>query len=381
MERMLAIFQYTLLRNVRDKGSLMQMLFMPVVLIFILGTALSPLFQYNEISPAMLGYVNEDEGLLAGYFDEFIHSDEVGRILEVTPLLSRQEGLTKLQEGEFLALIYLDRDFSRRVQAGEKTTIELIANPGNTLRLAIVENVLESFIQGANATEALQRMGALDARYEHAGNIIEDVPVAASGIMPGSMDYYAVTMLVLFIMYGSMYSALGMSESYLGTIGHRIKGTPIRAAEHYTGMVTANIITVFVQALIVVAFTRYAFGVNWGTNIPMILLVISIMVLVAIGLGAMIIMLVKNETQASVILNIIIYVSTFIAGGYFKFPIQGTFLAALQQLSPNYRAQTAIFNTIYGGPASQTITMLGGLVLLVIATFAVAMVAERRAVH
>jgi ABC-2 type transport system permease protein len=381
MKRMLTIFQFTLLKNVRDKGSLMQMLFMPVLLIFILGTALNPLFQHNEISPTSVGYLNDDTGPLSGYFDEFIRSDDLRQVLAVAPLASREEGLEKLQDGEIVALIHLDENFSSRVLSGEKTAIEVTSSPGNTLRLSIVENVLESFIQGANATEALQRMGAPDARYVHTGNVIEDLPVAASGIMPGAMDYYAVTMLVLFIMYGSMYSAFGMSESYLATIGQRIKGTPIRAAEHYIGLVSANIITVFIQSLIVVAFTKFVYGVNWGANLPMVLLIAFILVVVSIGLGAMIIMLIRNETHASVILNVIIPVFAFIAGAYFKFPIQGSIMPALQQFSPNYLAQTAIFNTIYDGPTSQTTLMLGGLVFLAIGTFAVAMVAERRAIR
>ena len=381
MKRMLTIFQYTVLKNMRDKGSLMQMLFMPVLLILILGTALSPLFQHNEISPTTVGYLNDDAGPLSGYFDEFIRSDDLRQVLTVAPIASREEGLERLQKGEILALIHLDKDFSNRVLSGEKTAIELTSRQGNTLRLAIVENVLESFIQGANATEALQRMGAPDARYVHTGNVIEDLPVAASGIMPGAMDYYAVTMLVLFIMYGSMYSAFGMSESYLDAIGQRIKGTPIHAAEHYIGLVSANIITVFAQAMIVVTFAKFVYNVNWGPNIPMVLLITFILVLVANGLGAMVIMLIRNETQASLILNVIIPVFAFIAGAYFKFPFQGNIMPVLQHLSPNYLAQTAIFNTIYGGPASQTGTILGGLILLAIGTFAVAMVAERRTIH
>ena len=33
------------------------------------------------------------------------------------------------------------------------------------------------------------------------------------------MDYYAVTMLVMIIMYGSLYACFGMRESYLAAAG------------------------------------------------------------------------------------------------------------------------------------------------------------------
>ncbi len=379
MKRMLTIFKFTIIKNLRDTGSLLHMLLMPIVLILILGTALNPMFQHNEISPTVVGYLNKDAGPLDGYFDQFIKSEDLRQVLNVAMMESNEEGHERLQAGEILALIYLDEDFSRRVLAGEKTTIDITARPGNPLRLSIVENVLESFIHGANATEALNRMGAGGHNYVHTVNVIEDLPVAASGIMPGSMDYYAVTMLVLFIMYGALYSSSGMGESYLAAVGKRIKGTPIKAAEHYLGLVSANVITVFVQALIIFGFTRYFYGANWGMNLPVVFAIIITLVFVSVGLGTMIVMLTRSETLATSILHVIIPVFTFIAGGYIKISFTGTVLPALQHLSPNYLAQTAIFNTVYGGPDSQTTAMLGGLILIAVGTFTVSMLAERRA--
>ena len=129
-----------------------------------------------------------------------------------------------------------------------------------------------------------------------------------------------------------------------------------------------------------IAFTRYAYGVNWGENLPLILLITFTLVLLSIGLGTMIAMVTRNEMLAGSILNGLIPVFTFIAGGYYRFSIPGKFFSALQHLSPNYLAQTAIFNTIYGGAAAHQ-ALLGAMGAIILGTFAVAMAAERRKIN
>ena len=108
------------------------------------------------------------------------------------------------------------------------------------------------------------------------------------------------------------------------------------------------------------------YNVNWGDNLPLILLITFALVLLSIGLGTLIGMVARNEMIAGGVLNVLIPAFTFIAGGYFKFTAPGPFFAALQHVSPNYLAQTAILNTIYGGPAAQTAAFLGAMWLIIL---------------
>ena len=61
--RMLNVFAYTLLRNLRDKGSMAQMVLLPVVPYFtIQGITLNPAFQPYQISPVPVELLHEDRG-------------------------------------------------------------------------------------------------------------------------------------------------------------------------------------------------------------------------------------------------------------------------------------------------------------------------------
>ena len=376
--RMLTIFYFALARNFRDTSSLLQMTLLPLLLILILGTALNSFFQPESLEPVAVGYLNEDRGQAGAYFERFILSDEVKEILAVRPEHSLEEALSKLREGEYAALVHVPEDFSSGMLPAGKAALRVTVAPNLAMEASIVGNVLDSFIHGANAAVALQQLGTTEVLYSYGGAAIVEQPLAASGVMPGAMDYYAVTMLVMIIMYGSLYACYGMRESYLDAVGRRIKGSPVRGAEHYAGLVLANVVTVFLQLLLVLAITGLVYKVNWGDNLPLILLIAFSLVLLSISLGTMVAMVARNEMVAGGVLNIFIPVSTYIAGGYFKIASPGPVFNALQHLSPNNLAQTAIFNTIYGGPVTQTAFLLGLMVLFILVTFAIAMVAERR---
>lgn len=380
--RLFTIFYYTLLQNIRDRTSYLEMLLLPVILIFILGMALSPAFQPTQLSPTHVAYLNEDRGELGENFERFLLKSEVAALLHMEKVETVEEGNSKLAEEKVAAFIHLPEDLGRgffgNSGAGEQYAIRISGDPNRALRVSVVQHIMESFVSGVNTVFALRQMGT-ELGHAYEVNTIKQRPLAASEIIPGAMDYYAVTMLVMMIMYGSLYAVSGMKGSYLAFVGRRIKCTPIGGAEHYFGLVMANVSTVFVQALILLAFTHFVFGVNWGQNPGFVILVVFILVLVAIGLGTVVAMAVSEEVVAVNLVNGLIPAFTFIAGGYIKFPVpDGSFLAVLQHISPNYLAQTAIFNTIYGGDSRQTVMMVLGLTAFVLFTFGAALLAERR---
>jgi ABC-2 type transport system permease protein len=379
--RIFAIFQYTVLQNVRDVGnSIGQMVVFPIVLIIILGLAMSPMFQPESIGATRVGYFNEDQGPMGSLVDDFMARPEVNELLDIRVVDSLTAGQELLRTGEISALIHVESDYSQQAMGGEKAEIQVIGHPGRQLGVTMVETVLESFVCGGNAIQAMLAMGAGQPQYAPALGSIQEHPISAQGLMPNAMGYYAVTMLVMIIMYGSLYSTYTIKRSYLAAIGRRIKASPIRSFEQYFGLIMANIVTVYIQALVIIAFTHFAFKVSWGDNLPLVLLIVFIMVVLSTGLGTMAVMVAKEESRASSFLNVIVVAFTFISGGYFKVSLSGV-LAHLQYLSPNYLAQTALFNTIYHGSNRQTMLMLAGMLAIIAVTFAISMLAERRVVQ
>lgn len=377
MNRFVTVFICTLKKNIRDRGSLLEMLLLPIVIILILGNALSPLFTLQKLGPTTIGYLNLDTGPIGASLDSFIVSDKVNEMLTVRQVASYDEGLEILSSGDITALISLDANFTAQITNGEQAAITMTHKPVSLLRVSVVENILESFISTANLAYVTGSMGAGHSPVHHNSPIIVEKPVAAADIMPTAVDYYAVTMLVMIIMYGAFYSATGVGEAFIGSVGSRLRSTPVRNTELYFGLVLGNVVTICAQVLLLIAFTKYVYQVNWGNNLLMVFLITIVLIWTATGLGAMLVMITRNTSLTGNILNVTVPVLTFLAGGYFKISLPGA-LSALRYISPNYLAQTAIFNTIYGGDVQQTIMMIATLCVMAALMFIVTTMAQRR---
>ncbi len=381
MNRILTVLKRTILQNLRDTGNALgQMLIFPIVLIFILGMALAPMYDVGNLEPTWVGYINEDSGFGGSLVDEFMARPEIQDLLDIQVVSTVPQGMELLQKGDITALIHVPQDYSVKIQAGQGAEIAITGHPGRTLGVTLVETVLESFICGGNATQAMLALGNPQPEYYPAQGIIEDHPFTASDLMPNAMAYYAVTMLVMIVMYGTMYGAAGMAESCIEPVGRRVKASPIRPREQYFGTILGNVTTIFVSSLVIIAFTHFVYGVNWGDNLPLVLLITLVHVFLTIGLGSMAMMVMGDERRASVLLNVLVVGTTFLAGGYFKISLPES-ISWIQYLSPNFLAQTALFNTIYDGPLSQTMLMLAAMMGIIIISFAVGMLAERRTVR
>ncbi len=369
------VFYYTIKQNWRDRATYLEMMLLPIVLIFILGMSLNQVFTVPSLSPVATAVINEDTGPMGENFNQFLAYEKVSELIELVPVNSLEEGRRLVTEGEIEALIHLPADVLQQ----EAGTIRLITGPRQSLGTDVVESLLDSFVQGANTVLAMENMGVAGDTFGFRENHLRRQSLTAAEVIPGAMDYYAVTMLVMFMMYGTTYAAFGMKEGYLGPVGSRIGITPIRRSHHYLGLVAANLVTVMLQGAIIITFTHVAFQVNWGNNLPLIFGLVFLTGTTAIGLGTAIVTITRDEILAGNMINILVPAMTFLSGGFFRFnPPSGSWMAALQYLSPNYLAQTALFTTIYGGEFSTIVVMAGGLGFLIVVTFAAALTAERR---
>ena len=88
----LRIFLYTIKRQTRDKEAMIMLMIFPIVLILVLGSALSWAFKPNSIDILKVSYFNEDTGRAGQELDGFIFSEEIAGYLDVKKVSSRDEG-------------------------------------------------------------------------------------------------------------------------------------------------------------------------------------------------------------------------------------------------------------------------------------------------
>lgn len=368
---------YTLLEYIRDKQAMAMMLLMPIGLIFLLGHALSGAFERSEVRVIDVAFLNEDKGEISDHFETFLANEEIGSLLNITHVDSYEEGKSLIEERSVWALIYIKEDYSKQIIMGEEAKINLLFVQGSTFTQPIVTNIVRAFNNEANKINALTMLGAHEV--EHLGrNFIEEEPVVEGGEKPRAMDYYAVTILVMILMYGSMYTSEGIGSLKEQSIGKRLRVSPVKAYQIFAGVTLASIVTVFAQGVILVLFTKHVYGVNWGSSITITLMIVFIMTLLSSSIGMVVGTLIPNMRTAEIVLTTAVPVFTVIAGGYVVLGDLEGILGKLQLISPNYHMQNALFNHIFEGDSVKMVNSIATIIGITILMFTITLIARRR---
>ncbi|WP_066889480.1 ABC transporter permease [Clostridium nigeriense] len=351
--KILTIVKYRLLQSVRDVQSLISMLLIPIFLILILGNALknNEDFTARTVDKVNLLYVNDDSTNGAKAFENFITLDELGDIIQVEKINNIEEGKKLIENRKYDALVVYDENYDGK--------LELIGSEYNQLGVSIVKGIVETYSSSANAMEALGKIQSRNFTLEQNNNL-QDEAVSVSGKKPSAIDYYAITMLVMIIMYGSIYANFAIDKSYYGAVGSRFRSTPLNLSQIFIGEAVGVIITIMVQVLILLLISNFAFGVNFGSSIPTILLSAFSLSVLSTMLGIFAIMATKKGLIGLALLNVIVPIFTFLSGGFVKVNFGGI-LGSIAKLTPNYLASNAMFKSIYGGASKEVFLSILGL--------------------
>lgn len=194
---------YTIKRNIKDIQSMIMMSVFPIVLILILGTALNHEFTVRNLTKAKICYLNEDSGKISESFNEFLNKKGVREVLEVKKVLTYDEGYELIKNNNYDALIVIDKDYSKNIKENKKAIINVYNKKQGNLKGNIVKNLIDSYVNAANTMEAVYKLNSKTIEYKLSYGI-KEMPISSNGKIPRAIDYYAVTMLVMTIMYGSM---------------------------------------------------------------------------------------------------------------------------------------------------------------------------------
>ena len=376
MKNMLTVLRYTIVRNWRDSSSITEQILLPLGLIFVLGSALGGAFEGRDVGATPVAYVIEATSPEAESVRGFLTRDDVGRYLETREATGLDEARRMLEEQEVYTVIYVPPAFG-----DETLDLSLIERTGNSLRTGIVRAVVRNYVHAANVTVAAANVeGAAGFRYEPMPARFDAVEISRAGRAPGAFDFYAVSMLVLTVMFVAGYAVDAMREDLLDPIGRRVRTTAISSWAHISGKLGANTVTGLIQAGVIVVATLLVFGANWGARPLLLAGLVASIVIFAVAFGALVLALLRDGQKALSAVSLIVLGSMIVSGGAVHFGNVGPGFRAIQQMLPHYQGQTAILAMIYGDAAGAVpvafLYFLGGAAI----AFALTVMLARRSV-
>ncbi|KKO55350.1 ABC transporter permease [Paenibacillus sp. DMB20] len=355
----------------REARMLVFMLATPVLLILILGTALTNAFNGNTAigDIRVLYHDSGTDPALTKEWESFKQESEnsLGILFE-----QASEGIDGQQEVR-------NNRYTGYVEIGGNG-IHYKGNSRSSIENGIMQGMLSAFTDryrlAAEVAKIHPEYESKPLAVSDGGGYVKETSIQGAK-QPGSLDYFAIAVTTMIILYSAL-TAGGLIESERKrNTAQRLLASPVTKAEIFAGKILGNLMINAVFVMVVVFISKYMFNANWGDNLAMVFAVLFTEILFALSLGLGISYVLKGNAAGSVIM-IIIQLAAFVGGGYTPVASTTGFMREAAAYSPLHWSNEALLQIIYSdnGAAALNAMMLnvGFSVLLL----AVAMISMRR---
>lgn len=328
--------------EIRDIRSFLFMLAFPIVLMIILGSALSNVFNNEiEIGEMNVLYKNSSVNQLGTAFKAFAEKAEETKI-HFKEVQDIEEAREQVRAGKVDALLEV-----------KMSGIIFHTSRPDSIEASVIEGMLQSFAghykTGKVIIQTNPGKAAAVMSVPTADNYIKEESISRNK-QPGSMDYYAIVMTTMITLYSAIAASHLVSSERTSHTAERLIVAPIRKIEIFIGKVAGSIcINAFFIAA-VVAFSFFVLKVDWGTS-PLQWFMVSGLLLTevaaAVSLGLALSLIMKTPAAARGLIMVIVQLASFFGGAYFKIDNPEGLLKTLVNLSPLKWENEGVMRLIY----------------------------------
>ncbi|GIP58629.1 ABC transporter permease [Paenibacillus woosongensis] len=360
----------------RTRAVLLNLFLLPMVLIFILGNALSSNFKDEaeaSVEQARVLIVEPNTGgAVQGELEvglglrEFLNSPEIKQRMRIEKTVSREEAVEALTRGEADFGVIIPSDFEERVTAGKEAQWELI--PGkDSMKNYVAQMIFHAYLDEVNRMqaaiialgpqgigEAMGTMSGLEATY------VETASLNEGGETYSAFQYYAAAMLIMFLLYSGLSASISLSEEKRKKTLYRLNSMPVSTLEIFMGKIAGNSLVAFLQAAVIICGTSWFYGVDWGRHLWMLALTCLLVVIASMMLAVILTLLTKSSAVARSAVVTVIVVMTFLSGGFQPLPME--IIQRMGEFTVNHWAMQAILRLMLGadpGEVMHYLMMLG----------------------
>lgn len=327
-----------------EKTVLINLIILPILLIGILGTSLSSIYNPKPVKHVPIGVVygagsEQYRPSLEGFFAD----REVSELLHASEVKSEEEAQKKLDDGKLKAVLIVPENTDQKMAGGEDVALTVLYNEKNTVEQSIIAVTLSTL---TDATNSLRLAYEISPQKEEGHQYIFEQLVKDSDIAgqpkTTAMNYYGVTMTVLVLFYGLSFSINNVHQDFKGHLGMKLRLSPIPALTIVISLFTAGVMVSFAQASIVILFSKLVFNVYFGQQLYVIFLITLLGSMFFNVIGLLLGVYINNRKLLNMIINVGIPIMIFIAGGYYRID-----LGVFSFISPVTYIQTLYFSYIY----------------------------------
>lgn len=404
--------------TLKDRKVTTILLLMPILLITVLGTALSSAFTPDTLTdmhrisiaivegePASLEDLaqfiskNQIEEIKTALSDLDIHriiKEEVLQTEDIKKLISYEvldadTALSKLKSKEITGIVYLPDQFANHYLMGKKSVIQIVTNTDSQINKMILSAIFKglsdqlslpriafSVLQEENIKEGLgsfsfsgtkEDIQALGMDKNISLQFHQRTEVGKKLIT--SKEYYTAAVAVMFMLFSAGYGLMNMlhDRDHFTLMRQLITG-----ASKFQMLLGKFLYTLFLCVIQLIILFAYGYAVM-GMRLPSDLTAFMILIFAAsfsmAGLSVLLCGIVKNQRGAVIFQGLIINILSLLGGSFIPIEVMPKFFRPLTDFTPNGRASRAFLHLIEGGQlrgiSSSVLMLLGfGTICLLI---------------
>jgi ABC-2 type transport system permease protein len=388
---------------IRDRGSLVVLFLLPLVLASIFGSINVAVIGEESGEEALslpVYVVNLDEG---AYGEQVTAALESVDVLDVNTTLPLQEANQLVADGKGIAAIVIPAEFSAKVDAYEPTEVQVIVDPikeqyGSIMTGVVNQVVAPVVVQGElqygirsvmersglyedisaelrQATEA-QTMGAVMTQLQR----MQDRPWIAvktedpAGVeAEGPWNPFTYTMpgfsvMFAFFLVGTVAQTIWL-EKEQGSM-RRLLASPISRGAILAGKIVAYMLVVCLQFLVLFTVGSAVFHMPLGDSLAGLVLLTVGTALTAAGLGVLVAALARSSRQADSLGSLLAFLLAAVGGCIYPLYKMGGFVGLLPRLVPQGQAMIGFAKLLTeGAGALQVLPQVGVLLGMAVLFF------------
>lgn len=326
-------------QNIRDRRTFVFMLAFPIVLMLILGTALTNAFDRKvSIDDLHVLYKSTASPAITSSFEAF--TKETGKSgVHFKQAAGHTDEKKEVKENNVTAY----------AEISDKGIV-LYGSDRNRIEASIVQGMLKAYADKYSLAAAVASVDPAKAAVAMEGGLkndyIQDLSLKEAK-KQGSMDYYAMAMTTMIALYSAISASTLIRSERTRNTALRLVAAPIRKGEIFLGKILGCLFINAVCLLAVMTFSHFAFKADWGDHIGLVIVLLLSEVFLAVSFGLGISYIAKSPDASRMIITIVLQLSAFFGGAYFKIENAKGILNFIINLSPLTWVNQAITKIIY----------------------------------
>ncbi|KAB2334552.1 ABC transporter permease [Cytobacillus depressus] len=358
--------------RLKDKKALLMMIFMPILLTAILGSALKGVMGDSEMPKMILGVYAGDDGALAKTFINDVLSNELSDSLTIQQATSQNELQIWIEKEQVEVGIIIPSKWEESFTNDTSSPVLILPVAGKDLDAAFVQQITESFAQTAQTITLSTKEIMTDLAVAAAANgslfqpemvqkdllenmnkvfqiqqdVVQDLPVGEKDV--SSMQYYAAAMAAMFLLFNAMHGGKSFHQERNTNTLARLMMTQASSRSILLGKFLGTLFFAFFQFLIFMAATHFVLGVSWGTNLLQMIFIAFIYSFAVSGLSMVVAAFTSSEKMADTLGGIGVQIFALLGGSMLPISVFPSLMRNIAMITPNSWALTSFTNIMSG---------------------------------